>query len=282
MKTNKINLTSGKKRYIAFGKRYIALTILSAAIFYSCKKTVVLPLHTAPAGIVIQGEVTNLAGPYTVMINQSVGFYQDNVFPAISGAIVKISDNQGVTDSLTETTPGVYTTHTIQGRPGNTYSLSVYAQHTNYTATSTMPSPVLLDSVTFQNSGGFGKTQISAIANFQDPAGIKNYYQFIEYINGQQFTKDYFIFDDRLSDGKYINYTLRTDSAYLSTGDQLQVKMYCVDQNVYNYFYQLDQSSGTGAFNASASPANPVSNISNGAYGYFSAHTVSAQTVTVY
>jgi uncharacterized protein DUF4249 len=296
MKTNKSHLTSGRKlytafdkqyvaiwkRYIVFGKQYMALAFLFAVIFYSCKKTVTLPLHTASSGIVIEGEVTDLTGPYTVTINQSVGFYENNTFPAISGAIVKISDNQGITDSLTETTPGVYTTHSIQGKPGNTYTLSISAQGTNYAATSTMPAPIPLDSVTFQNSGGFGKTQITAIANFQDPAGIKNYYQFIEYINGQQFNKAYFIFDDRLSDGKYINCNLYTDSAYLSKGDQLEVKMYCIDQNLYNYFYQLDQSSGTGAFNASASPANPVSNISNGAYGYFSAHTVSSQKVTVY
>jgi hypothetical protein len=71
------------------------------------------------------------------------------------------------------------------------------------------------------------------------------------------------------------------DSAYLSAGDQLQVDMYCIDVNVYNYFNQLSQSVGTGAFNTAASPANPSTNFSNGAYGVFSAHTVSTKTVSV-
>jgi hypothetical protein len=57
--------------------------------------------------------------------------------------------------------------------------------------------------------------------------------------------------------------------------------MYCIDSSVYNYFFQLAQSSGAGAFNTTASPANPTSNISNGAYGYFSAHTISSQTELV-
>jgi hypothetical protein len=53
--------------------------------------------------------------------------------------------------------------------------------------------------------------------------------------------------------------------------------MYCIDSAVYNYFFQLFQSGGAGSFNTSASPANPTSNISNGAYGYFSAHTVTSK-----
>jgi hypothetical protein len=262
-------------------KRYIVIAVVLIASLYSCKKIVVLDLNNAPPQIVIQGEVTNDAGPYTVSINQSVGFYADNTFPTISGAIVKITDNNGVTDSLTETSPGIYSTHILQGVPGNTYTLSVFAQNTSYTATSTMPMPVALDSVTFQTIGGFGQKNISAVVNFQDPAGIKNYYQFIEYINGQQFTKSIFLFDDRLSDGRYISNTLYTDSTYFKAGDALQVKMNCIDANVYNYFFQLAQSSGTGAFNSSASPANPTSNISNGALGYFSAHTTQSETVTV-
>jgi hypothetical protein len=262
--------------------RYWRIILFSTVFFYSCKKIVTLKLDKAPAQFVIQGEVTNSPGPYTVTINQSANFYADNIFPAVSNAIIRISDNQGTTDSLTETSPGKYTTHILQGEPGNTYTLSVRIQDQSYTAVSTMPEPVPLDSITFQTTSGFGEKRISAIVNFQDPPGIKNHYQFLESINGQPFTKDMFGFDDRLSDGKYISNTLRMDSAYLNKGDQLKVSMNCIDENVFNYFYQLDQSSGNGAFNSTASPANPASNISGGAYGYFSAHTTQSETVTVY
>jgi hypothetical protein len=260
-------------------KIIIKTTIAFAAIgsFYACQKTVTLPLNTAPAQLVIQGEVTDQPGPYTVSITQSVGFYADNTFPAVSGASVKISDGQ-ITDSLTETTPGNYVTHTLQGKSGATYTLSVRIGDSSYTAASTMPAPVKLDSITFDNSSRFRKNQITPQANYQDPPGVKNYYQFIMYINGTQFTKDIYAFDDRLSDGKYIVQNLRMDSTYLVYGDDLRVDMYCVDSSVYSYFNQLSQSVGTGAFNTAASPANPSSNISNGAYGVFSAHTVSSQS----
>jgi hypothetical protein len=265
---------------------YHKLILFCASLMVcSCKKTVSLNLKTAPAQIVIEGEITNLPGPYTVSISQTVGFYADNTFPPVSGASVTISDSTlGITDSLTEMTPGtgIYSTHTLQGVPGHTYALSVTSQQQNYAATSTMPMPVPLDSITFSQLSRFGGNEIDAIANFQDPAGIKNYYQFVEFVNGAQITKDIFVFDDRLSDGKYINETLYNDTSYLFQGDEVKVNMYCIDENVYNYFYQLLQSGGGGAFSTTASPANPTSNISNGSLGYFSAHTVSSATAVVY
>jgi hypothetical protein len=251
-------------------------------LLLSCQKTVKLPLNTAASQWVIQGEVTNAPGPYTVTINQTVAFYADNTFPTVSGATVQITDDQGATDVLTETSAGNYTTHTLQGKPGNTYTLSVKIGDSLFTAVSTMPQPVPLDSVTFDHSSTFRKNDITAQANYQDPEGIKNYYQFVMYINGTQFTKDIFAFDDRLSDGKYVVQNLRMDSTYLTVGDQLQVNMNCIDVNVYNYFNQLAQSGGSGSFNTSSAPANPTSNISNGAYGVFSAHTISSKNITVY
>jgi hypothetical protein len=251
-------------------------------LFSSCQKVVELKLNNAAPQIVIQGEVTDSKGPYTIMINQSVDFYSNNVFPAISGAIVKISDGQGNVDSLTEISPGVYSSQFLQGKPGNTYTLSVFAQNKTYTAVSTMPMPVPLDSVTLESTSGFGQQRINAIVNFQDPPGIPNYYEFIEYINGLPFKNNIFVFNDRLSDGKYISTTLRTDSAYISLRDQVEVKMFSVDENTYNYFNQLKESSGTGAFNATASPANQTSNITGGSLGYFSAHTSQSRTIIVY
>ncbi len=265
---------------------YHKLILSCAALMIgACKKTVTLKLNTVPAQIVIEGEITNLPVPYTVSISQTVGFYGDNTFPSVSGASVIITDNtNGITDSLTEEAPGtgIYRTHEMVGVPGHTYSLSVTSQQKNYTATSTMPMPVPLDSISFSQVSGFGNKQIDAIANFQDPSGIKNYYQFVEFVNGAQITKDIFVFDDRLSDGKYINHTLYNDTSYLFQGDEVQVNMYCIDENVFNYFYQLLQSGEGGAFSTTASPANPTSNISNGSLGYFSAHTVTTEKSVVY
>jgi hypothetical protein len=251
------------------------LLILASICLYSCKKEVNLNLDNAGPHIVIQGEITDDAGPYMVKINQSVSFKSENTFPAVSGASIKISDNEGHTDSLTETSPGVYRTQLLLGKPGNTYTMTVKVLDSLYTAVSTMPFPVSFDSITFRQNGAFGNDQITAVPNFQDPPNVKNFYLFNEYLNGALLTKDIFVFDDRLSDGKYITRGLRNSDETLHEGDSLAIKMYCIDEPIFNYFNQLAESGGGGgAFNAAASPANPVSNISNGALGYFSAHTL--------
>jgi hypothetical protein len=262
---------------------YIAAAL--AVCLSGCKKNLNLDLDDAGPHIVIQGEITDAAGPYTVRVNQSVTFKAENTFPPVSGASIKISDGQGHTDSLTEISPGVYSTSTLLGIPGNTYRLSAQIADTLYTATSTMPFRVPFDSITFRTNSAFGDDHITAVPNFQDPAGVKNFYLFNEYQDGLLLTKDIFVFDDRLSDGKYITRGLRNTDATLNDGDSLEIKMYCIDEPIYNYFNQLAESGGGGgggAFNTAAAPANPISNISGGALGYFSAHTIQSRKIKVF
>jgi len=163
--------------------------------------------------------------------------------------------------------------------PGHTYQLYVLANGQTYTATSTMPQPVVMDSLSFQILSNFGKTQINTQANFQDPIGIANYYTFQEYINSKLLQQT-FVFDDRLSDGKYIVSNLYTDSSYISVGDTIAVNMSCVDKNVYNYFNTLQQAADANGFQT-ATPSNPVTNLSNNALGYFSASTVNSKRAVV-
>ncbi|TDW99912.1 DUF4249 domain-containing protein [Dinghuibacter silviterrae] len=255
--------------------RYLFLFCICLA---SCQKVITLPLKSVPPELDIQGDVTNLPGPYTVSLSQSVDFYADNVYPTVSGAVIKITDStSGVTDSLTETAPGVYSTHLLQGVPGHTYGLYVLSGGNTYTASSTMPAPVPLDSVTFSTNKRGGKSVIQPIPNFQDPAGIHNYYQFVVYVNGVQLQST-FVFDDRLSDGRYIHRALGTDTSQILPGDQVLVNMYCIDANNYTYFDEVEQITDPGQQSQDASPANPQSNIIGGSLGYFSAHTVSGKT----
>src|SRR5438445_9114125 len=216
-------------------KRVILAGVLAIGL-YACKKTVHLNLDNAASQIVIQGEVTDdTSGPDTVRVNRTVSFYAENSFPPVSGASIKISDNEGHVDSLVEMTPGVYITQSLKGKPGNTYTLSVLSQDTLYTAVSTMPQPVKFDSVTFNHQTGLSKDAIFAVPNFHDPEGIANYYQFMEYLNHRVLlNKNIFVFDDRLSDGRYITRSLRNDDSYLHDGDFLEVRMYCIDKPVYD------------------------------------------------
>jgi hypothetical protein len=242
-------------------------------VLFSCTKVINVNLNNANPNIVIEGVVSDAPGPYEVKLTQTVNFSDPNSFPPVTGATVKITDSVlGITDLLKEMVPGTYVTQKLlQGFTGHTYQLDVLSNGQEYTASSTMPGKVVLDSVTFYSTNIFGTKSTNAIANFQDPAGITNYYTFTEYVNGQAISQT-FNFSDRLSDGKYIRRQLFNDSSYINPGDQVSIEMHCVDNQVWQYFNTLGQARGNNS--QAITPANPVSNISNNALGYFSAQTV--------
>ena len=248
----------------------------------SCKKVIDVDLKNATPQIVIEGNVTDAPGAYLVFISKTVDFSADNTYPPVTDAFVTLSDSTAhITDTLTQALPGVYATNQIMGFPKHTYYLSVSEGNKVYTGNSTMPFPVTIDSISFAQNVGFNnKEEINAIANFQDPAGIVNYYWFTEAVNSRQIP-NIFVFEDRLSDGRYIEYPLYNDSSYLNPGDTLQLTMNCVDENTYNYFNTLINVTGGNNFQA-VTPANPVTNLSNGALGYFSAHTTQRTSIVVY
>ena len=239
----------------------------------ACKKVIKLDLNTASPQLVIEGNIYDHSGPYTVKIFQTVNFDESNAYPAVTGANVILSDNAGNSEQLSEIYPGSYITSKINGVPGHTYTLDVNIGGKSYSAISTMPFPVDIESIYFQKSL-FGNNKYPGI-NFIDPANISNYYRLIYLINGIK-QEDINVTDDRISAGQTISYTIRpidTDNK-LKTGDVVTIWLEAVDQGVYEYFRTAGREGGQ-----SASPANPTSNISNGALGYFNACSVSALSV---
>jgi len=245
--------------------------------FFGCKKVIDVDLKNADTQLVITGEVNNRPGPYHVNISKSVNFSSDNIFPPVSDAFVTITGN-GLIDTLAETMPGDYTTHNFTGVPGFTYQLHVETDGHVYTATSKMPQAVHIDSITFLEGID---NRLYPVVNFQDPPGVVNFYRFIEYADNASFNSigENSIFDDRLSDGRYINLALYddNDSSRIKPGIKLTVEMDCVDENVYNYFNGLLQISSPG----SPSPGNPPTNITGGALGYFSANAKTLRVVEI-
>jgi len=236
----------------------------------SCQKVINIDLNSASPQLVIEGNVSDQPGPYIVKLTKTVNFSESNVFPPVTGATVIISDNTGNTETLIESTPGTYTTSTLQGTPGRTYNLTITTGGKTYTASSTMAYPVNIDTLLYKKSP-FGRDG-SWSARFLDPAGIANYYAlFMEINNVMQ--SDFSTADDNFRDGDSISMRLPVpDNVNLQPGDSVKVILESIDKNVREYFRLLHQLSNQGGFE-SAPPANPESNITGNALGYFSAHS---------
>ena len=251
----------------------IITSLVFIIVFSSCQKVITLNLNSTMSRYVITGNITNQAAPYTVSITKTVDVNQDNIFPGVTGAKVVITDaTAGIVDTLKDMGAGVYQTNLINGVSGHTYQLYINAASNIFVASSTMPDAVTLDSLYTQMSP-FGRS-LQVVPVYTDPTKKGNYYHFTEYVNGVAGS-DLNARSDQLINGQKMTSPIRTSK--IESGDNVLVSMECIDSFVYNYYFTLSQTENQN----SATPANPVSNISNGALGYFSAHTVSTKDVIV-
>lgn len=243
--------------------------IMLPIILGSCKKIIEVNLNDASPQIVVEGNIYNTPGPYAIRVSKTINYSANNQFPPVSGANMIVKDiTDGLSDTLTESTPGLYLTKKLKGISGHEYQLQLTVGLQNYTANTLLPQPVALDSVSFEKlSRPGGKIDYYAVINYQDPPGVSNYYQFTLLVNNRRINNT-FAFEDRLSDGKYVSRTLRTDSAYINLGDSVTVIMNHMGKEGYQYYNTFFQVTGNGSLQ-SISPANPISNISNKALGYF-------------
>ena len=256
---------------------FLALILLSLS---ACEKVFDPKLEASPALFVIEGSVTNLTGvPVEVRVSKTRRFDETTSFDGQTGAVVTIQVDNDSLFTLTESSPGIYTSQAFFGIPGKTYRLSVRLGGTTFTATSVMPAQLVrLDTLTNENFAFGGSSTPLVQPAYQDPPGLGNSYRFIQFVNGHQLPRA-FVQNDELSDGLRITRPLVDEDGDLQSGDVVRVDMLHIDPAVYRYWYSLSESS-TGN-SQSASPGNPVSNLSGGALGCFSAHSVSSKTIVV-
>lgn len=255
---------------------WIKFSILITIIFLlllSCYRDVIdLDLEDFEPQIVIEGIISDQAGPYQVKITKTGGFNQLNNFPPVTGAEVIINDNFGKSEMLKEIRAGLYETQTLQGVPGRTYTLRVIAEGKEYSASSTMPEPLLLDFVSLQNRG-WGYVLICA---FTDRQGIEDYCRLKIFKNGELLER--YLYQGRFSDGE--QYIIDDFDVTFNYNDNANVQLFTFNKATYEYFSMLDSGEGGGDYDpelpefVEISLANPKTNLSNNALGHFSAYTI--------
>ena len=255
------------------------LTILPLLALTACTKVIDLKVRNADEQYVIEGNITDRPGPYTITVSRTDTFNSSYQFQGVGGANVSVQDNAGNSETLKETQPGIYQTAAMTGVEGRTYSLKITANGHTFTSSSTMPSRVNFDSLYVREIFNISKTVKAAVPVFTDPRGQGNAYRFNQYINGR-LDKSLYYENDDFTDGLVSSWALLQPDpdSTLHLNDQVEVDMQCIDQPIYKYWFSLDQSSNG---NGNSIPSNPVTNILGGALGYFSAHTSQTRMLLV-
>ncbi len=248
-------------------KNILFILLAAAVTLVSCRKVIDLDLKETDPQFVLKGEVNAGDSVHTLNITKSAAFDQDNVFPGVVGANVVLSDNFGNSETLVDLGNGNYETVNFPALEGRTYTFTVVVEGKTFIANSTIPGLVPLFDVDFIPSNFFGDTGFIMVPKYVDPAGIKNSYLYYFYNKNDDLENSgYIIGNDDFADGKlneqpfFGNYTP-------DAGDTVIYQMFGIDENVYKYYFSFQQNTDGN----SGAPANPVSNWSNSALGYFTA-----------
>lgn len=273
------------KKLVTKHNSFIGIISFILFLLTSCEKVVQLDLSSADQQVVVQANVFNRPGPYIVNLNYSISYYSDNTFPNVTGASVQLSDDAGNSETLSEVSPGIYKTNVISGTAGRTYYLQINANNNYYSAFSTMPNPVAIDSLLLTPIYSKNTTIITgyrAICKYTDPAGVGNFYRVVVGSNNLSALGDRTsrVVEDKVVDGQQLSSSFSTK---LHTGDTINMQLQCIDKSTYDFYNTLNNAignTGAGQF-ISSLPANPTNNISNHGLGYFSAYALTTKTLVI-
>lgn len=261
----------------------VALTVVVIFVFGGCRKVIDIDLGDSAPRLIIDGLVSDTLGPYGIKLNLSGSYFNQPALLPVSGAVVVISDNAGMTDSLKELSSGVYMTSKLRGIPGKTYKLKVLSDHKEYEGSSTMNSHVEIDSLTVEK-GQSVEIEFDGIREdnraeihcfFKDPEE-KNFYRIRVCRNNTINPKNYTLYDDQYTNGEETDLLV----SRVNLGDVVRVDLISLDKSTYEYYRTLRDILHSNPIFGST-PANPNTNLTNGAMGYFGTWSISSKTISV-
>ena len=255
--------------------------------FISCESEIDIDIKDSESQIVIEANISTFIDDSKVKISKSLNLDDGLPYPTVNGALVTITNNNtSEVFILSETESGIYKNPYLIGVDEHNYILDIIIEEETYTASSTIPQIVVLESlvqigeVSDSNGGGGPGGQNRSDRNiaeiipvYNDPIEFTNYYQFVVTRN-DTILSNIFIQRDYAFNGLKNSKSLKIEAI---KDDILKIDMQCIDEAVYNYLLGLSKN----IHQSSATPTNPDSNISNNALGYFKAQTSSKKMIGV-
>lgn len=272
-------------------KKILIITGLVILILTNCTEKIDIELDDTYTRLVVDGVITSDTMAHRVRLTKTTSYYYNQPSPAVSGAVVTISD--GINPKLilheTEQGSGIYETEPdVFGIHGRTYTLNIeldneVGEHTHYTAECKMNPVAPLDSIKLEyrefHFGNFWEIKCYA----WDPV-TTDFYMFNVYKNGILITDtidEVMAVDDRLFNGKFTNgigaawLDEEKEDEKVYPGDTIVLQMCSITEEYVNFIWEIQEETGYSMPLFSGPPANISSNINNGALGFFVAYSVS-------
>jgi hypothetical protein len=307
--------------------KYKYLCFLACIFFLACEKDVTIDLPKGEPRLVVEGRIETGAAPL-VILSKSTGFFSSTDAAAFEQSLVNdaevfvqtgqqevklgtlCSDNPLIAPFLPQVSASlgvplellqrirfcIYTdlTGSMTGKENTQYKLRINWASKTYSATTTIPPHIPLDSCYFRESRskpGLGVMR----ATLRDPETPGNYYRWYarRITRDQRFLRPMgSVFEDRFFNGETFWFEVtrpvainsnepedigREKYLYKNT-DTVIVKFCTIDKGAFE-FLRTFESEAANLGNPFAAPITVVSNIDNGATGVWAGYGVWTDTV---
>ncbi len=258
--------------------KYIAVAISVLITMSSCEEIIEIDLNSSDPALVIEASLYK-DSVSVVHLTKTANYFSIDEPAPIENASVTITTGN-ISEELSYIGNGNYIGQSIIGKEDINYNVEIVWNETEYTGSAYLPKQteiISLEVVEFQPPSPHAPLFLQIESTFLDDPERENFY-LLRYIqNDTILTGQYFAFSDLMAFNDTISFTNPMMS--FDPGDEVVLKVFSIDEPLYNFFVQLNDAL-SGGMAMSSTPYNPTSNI-EGAMGYFAAWSYDADTITI-
>jgi len=254
-------------------------------LFTSCTDVIDVDVPVAPPRLVIEASIDWEKGTQgnqqEIKLSLSTPYFDNLTENPVKGASVKIINNQDKSAVVfTDMNNGNYSTDAFVAIMNQSYTLEVLYGNEIYLATETMTPVTPITKVYQSTDNGFDKNALEVNVAFNDPKDITNFY-LSKFQRRGDLLQTLFDVKDEFTDGNEMVIFYEkfededTGEEEFVPGDIVDIALYGISDNYFNYIQILIQQSGGAGGPFSTIPAEikgnciNVSNSENYAFGYF-------------
>ncbi|MDH5603303.1 MAG: DUF4249 family protein [Cyclobacteriaceae bacterium] len=272
-------------------KKYLFIFIV---FLVACDVPVTLDERQTEPVLVIEGQLTDISALNYVKLSTTAPFYAEGTTPTITDGIVTISEDGGALYPFLHN-PGNHADSSgfykpavpLTGKVGKSYALSVLYKGIEYTAQDLMPASNTIDSLGYRinpwelsHHSDSGKVY-ELLLYAQEPQDVSNYYLFRFYRNDsivRAYENDIYIAEDVALGERIAGFP---SPVYFAKKDTAVVHILNVSRYSFIYYLDLQMALNNDGGLFGPPPANPHTNLSNDALGFFLVASVAADTVVI-
>lgn len=262
----------------------ICMLLLS---LWACEDSLEQQLNNYQSKLVVDGWIEHNQYP-TVILTKSAAYFSTIDSSALRGMVAtkaKVTISDGEKEEVLTLKknnlyypPYIYQGTEIKGEAGKTYHLTIQADDKIYTASTTIPAAVRLDSLWFQKNSDTDSLGL-VYGKFQDDGASEDYYRVFtqrkgkdrrfvpiylsaigdQFFNGESFTFSILRGSESMSDVQ--------DDVFFRLGDTIRVKVCTIDREHFDFWRTLERELYVTGNPFSSSGNEVISNISGGALG---------------